>query len=181
MLPAAAERLFTIGHGAGSAGEFLHRCRRAALDAVVDVRSLPGSRRHPHFGRADMERWLPDAGLAYSWEPDLGGFRRPLPDSPNGGLRHPSFRGYADHMAGPAFASALRRVLEQGRSVRVAVMCSETLWWRCHRRLIADAAELLHGVEVEHIDGRGEQQRHRVTPGVQLESGVLVYRAVSTA
>lgn len=168
--------LFTIGHGAQPAGGFVERCRRAGVEAIVDVRSLPGSRRHPQFGQEEMERWLGVAGLAYTWEPDLGGFRKPRPDSPNQGLHHPSFRGYADHMGSTVFAAAVQRVLEAARSTRVAVMCSETLWWRCHRRLIADAVVLLHDVPVEHVDGSGACVPHRPTPGVHRENGTLVYR-----
>jgi uncharacterized protein (DUF488 family) len=123
-----------------------------------------------------MEGWLAAAEVGYRWEPDLGGFRRPAPDSANRGLRHPSFRGYADYMAQEAFAAALRRVLDEARDAHVAVMCSETLWWRCHRRLIADAAVLLHAVDVEHVDGRGLTEPHRPTPGVEREGATLVYR-----
>ena len=169
-------RLYTIGHGDQSAASFTNRSRRAELDAVVDVRSIPASRRHPDFVREAMERWVPGAGIRYRWEPELGGFRRALPDSVNTGLRNASFRGYADHMASAGFAEALGRVLGEATAARLAVMCSETLWWRCHRRLIADAATLLHGVEVLHIDGRGLLEPHRVTPEATVDGAVIVYR-----
>ena len=168
--------LHTIGHGALDAGVFMERSRRAGVEAIIDVRSVPASRRHPHFARDAMERWLHEARIGYRWEQELGGFRRPLPDSINLGLRHASFRGYADYMATPAFATALARVLVEAATARVAVMCSETLWWRCHRRLIADAAVLLHDVEVLHVDGRGRSEPHRVTPGAAVEDGVVIYR-----
>lgn len=168
--------LHTVGHGALEAADFLARSRRAELAAIVDVRSIPASRRHPQYAREAMERWLPEANIAYRWEQDLGGFRRPLPDSLNAGLRHASFRGYADYMATSPFATALARVLVDAALVRVAVMCSETLWWRCHRRLIADAVVLLHDVEVLHVDARGHTEPHRVTPGASVDDGVVVYR-----
>lgn len=172
---AATTVLFTIGHGATAAEQFLERCRRAGLERIVDVRSAPGSRRHPHFGRAEMERWLPAAGVGYRWEPGLGGFRQPLAASVNTGLRHPAFRGYADHMARPEFRAALAGVLQEARSARTAVMCSETLWWRCHRRLIADAAVVLCGADVLHVDGRGLLQPHRVTETAHVVGDDLVY------
>ena len=127
-----------------------------------------------------MARWLPPAGVGYRWEPALGGFRRPRPDSVNTGLRHPSFRGYADHIATQEFHEALRAVLEGARSEPTAVMCSETLWWRCHRRLIADAAVLLHGAAVRHVDGRGLLQPHRLTETAHVEGGALIYRAAGS-
>ena len=168
-------RLYTIGHGTSTASEFEHRCRVAGVELVVDVRSAPGSRRHPHFNRSEMERWLPAAGIAYVWESPLGGFRRPRPDSPNVGLRHPAFRGYADHMQTDEFRDALDTVLARAADMPTAVMCSETLWWRCHRRLLADAAVLLHDSDVQHIDARGPTEPHQLTAIARRAGDVLVY------
>ena len=168
--------LYTIGHGESSVEEFLARCRRAGIESIVDVRSIPASRRHPQFVGSAMDAWLRAAGIDYRWAPELGGFRRTSAQSPNTGLRHPSFRGYADYMATDAFAAALARVLDEAGRRRVAVMCSETLWWRCHRRLIADAAVLLHEAGVVHVDGRGDVEPHRVTPEAHREGSALVYR-----
>ena len=173
--------LLTIGHGADTADGFAARCSRNAVARIVDVRTAPGSRLHPQFGRTEMERWLPEAGVAYRGEKALGGFRKPLPDSLNGGLQHPSFRGYADYMSASEFHAALAAVLLEAATSTTAVMCSETLWWRCHRRLIADAATLLHGVEVVHIDGRGGTEPHRVTGEARVIDGVLRYPAVTDA
>ncbi|MGH7751091.1 MAG: DUF488 family protein, partial [Candidatus Dormibacteria bacterium] len=167
--------LHTIGHGESSVEEFLARARRAGLESIVDVRSIPASRRHPQFAGTAMDAWLRAAGIDYRWEPDLGGFRRASPESPNTGLHNVSFRGYADHMASHSFAAALAGVLDEAAERHVAVMCSETLWWRCHRRLIADAAVLLSGATVLHVDGRGEVQPHRVTPEARREDAILVY------
>lgn len=174
--PPVRAQLLTVGHGTASADAFATLVADAGVALVVDVRTAPGSRRHPHFNRAELERWLPSAGIGYRWERDLGGFRRPSPASPNTALRHPSFRGYADYMRGPAFDAAARRVLVEVRSTRVAVMCSETLWWRCHRRLIADAAVLRFDVDVSHLDHDGGLASHRLTDGVRRdEEGLLVY------
>lgn len=145
--------------------------------AVVDVRTAPGSRRHPQFARGELQRWLPAAGIGYRWERDLGGFRRPLPDSPNTALRHAGFRGYADYMATEAFSVALDGVLADAVQRPTAVMCAESLWWRCHRRLVADAAVLLRGVQVDHLGHDGRLTAHRPTAGVRVEGDRLVYDA----
>jgi uncharacterized protein (DUF488 family) len=142
------------------------------------VRSYPASRRNPQFAREQLERSLPAAGIGYRWEPRLGGFRAAAASSPNVALRHPSFRGYADHMATPAFRDALDEVLGEAALQPSAVMCSESLWWRCHRRLIADAATLLHDVEVVHLGHDGRQSAHRPTDGVRVAApDLLVYDA----
>lgn len=152
----------------------------AGVGLVIDVRTAPGSRRHPHFGRQALALWLPQAGIAYRWEPRLGGFRRPREDSVHVALRHPSFRAYADHMSTPEFHDALVAALAEAASRRTAVMCSETLWWRCHRRLIADAATLLHGVDVRHLGHDGRLSPHRLTDGARRAGTEVVYDAPPT-
>jgi len=161
----------TVGHGTAAAEVLAGLLSEAGVTAVVDVRSYPGSRRHPQFGRDRMEEWLPAAGLSYRWERDLGGFRRPRPDSPNAALRHPSFRGYADYMEEPAFGAALDGLVDQARTEAVAVMCSESLWWRCHRRLLADALVLWRACEVRHLGSDGRLAPHRLTEGVRAGPG----------
>lgn len=122
-----------------------------------------------------MARWVPDlAGASYEWRPALGGFRKTRPDSPNVALRHPAFRGYADYMQTAAFAQALDELLSEAKGERLAVMCSETLWWRCHRRLIADAATLMRGVDVLHVMHAGAPRPHVLTEGVRLLPGGLL-------
>ncbi len=173
----------TIGHGTASADELAALLRSAGVASLVDVRTVPKSRRHPHFWREELEVWIPQlAGCSYTWAPALGGFRKAHPDSRNFALRHPAFRGYADYMETPPFREALRDVLEQAAGVQTAVMCSESLWWRCHRRLIADAAQLLHGVEVLHLMHDGKLRPHVPTPGARVDaSGVLRYDDLTAA
>ncbi len=168
----APQRIYTFGHGSADEVAIASLLRQAGIEAVVDVRSVPKSRAHPHVWADRMASWIPHlAGATYEWRPQLGGFRRPLPESPNVTLRHPAFRGYADYMQTPPFGDALAQLLADAASVRTAIMCSETLWWRCHRRLISDALVLGRGVEVEHLMHSGAPQRHRLTDGVRLLTG----------
>ena len=168
--------LITVGHGTLGADAFAALVAGDYVEELVDVRSFPGSRRHPHFARAQMEEWLPQAGVAYRWEKPLGGFRTPRPDSPNVALRHRSFRGYADHMRTTEFVDALDRVVADASARAVAVMCSESLWWRCHRRLLADAVVLARGLEVRHLLHDGTSEPHRLTDGARLgDDGLPVY------
>lgn len=161
--------LLTLGHGTASADELARLIRDASIASVVDVRTIPKSRRHPQFWREEMERWVPAmSGAAYRWERRLGGFRKTRPESPNVALQHPSFRGYADYMESETFVAALNDVLGQAATAQTAVMCSETLWWRCHRRLIADAALLLHDVSVGHVMHDGTLRSHVPTAGVRV-------------
>ena len=145
------------------------------MTRVVDVRRHPGSRRWPHVARAALAEWLPAAGVAYQWQPDLGGRRPVAPDSPHVALRNAGFRGYADHMGGAAFRAALEAVLGQAELQVVAVMCSESVWWRCHRRLLADAAVLLHQATVVHPLHDGRLAPHALTEGVRRSGGDLRY------
>ena len=152
--------LYTIGHGTRSAEELIVVLREAGVDGVIDVRRFPGSRRHPHFAREALERSLPSAGVGYEWWETLGGRR----SSKGGSSRHSAlrvvaFRGYADHMDTNEFRASLARLEAAARSRRLAIMCAETLWWRCHRRMIADALTL-DGIEVVHLVGQGTSRPH---------------------
>jgi len=168
-------RLITVGHGTLPAEGLTSLLTAAGVQRLVDVRTAPGSRRHPHFGRLEMERWVPAAGIAYRWEPELGGWRKPAPDSRNTVLRHDGFRGYADYMATATFQDALTRLLSEATTTATAAMCSESLWWRCHRRLLADTAVLTRNVEVVHLGHDGRLAPHRVTEGARVEAGTVVY------
>ncbi len=169
--------LHTVGHGTLEADELARLLAAAGIELVVDVRSHPGSRRHPQFGRIAMERWLPEHGLAYTWEPALGGRRSPRPDTPHHALTVPAFRGYADHMTTPECAGALDRVLADAAARPTTVMCAESVWWRCHRRLLADAAVLLRHERVLHLFHDGRVAEHHPMEEARVEGGHLVYDA----
>ncbi len=165
---ASVTLLLTVGHGTLRSEELAELLASAGVQLVVDIRSAPGSRRHPHFGRDQMEQWLPAAEIDYRWEKDLGGHRRPVVGSANTALRHPGFRSYADYMATGSFAAGLARLLDDAAARPTAAMCAETLWWRCHRRLVADAAVLLEGASVYHLGHDGRLTAHRVTEGARM-------------
>lgn len=149
--------------------------RGAHLRWIVDVRSFPGSRRNPQFGREEMERWLPREGVAYSWIRELGGRRKPVSDSKHIALRDPAFRAYADHSATAGFLTGVDTLVALAEAEAAAVMCSESLWWRCHRRLLADHLVLLRGVDVVHLLHDGRLTPHVPTEGVRVAEGSLVY------
>lgn len=169
--------LYTVGHGTLDQDALAALLTGAGVERLLDVRRFPGSRRHPHVNRDALERWLPDHGIAYRWEEALGGRRSRSPDSPHVAIRDPAFRAYADHMATDEFAAALARVVDEAAGVTVAVLCAESVWWRCHRRFVADAATLLHGVEVRHLLHDGRLDLHRVTDGARLVDGRILYDA----
>ncbi len=167
--------IHTLGHGTLPAEELVALVSAAAVRRVVDVRSHPGSRRNPQFDRSEMERWLPAAGISYTWMPSLGGRRRPRKDSRNVALRHDAFRGYADHMASPEFLDGVAELLVVAATEPSTVMCSEAVWWRCHRRLLADHLVLIRDVDVVHLMHDGRRTAHAPTPGGRLVDGELVY------
>jgi uncharacterized protein (DUF488 family) len=171
--------LYSVGHGARSADEFVAILQAAGVRRVVDVRTAPGSKRHPQFGRAELEKTLGRAGIEYEWRKELGGWRRPRPDSPHVALRSAAFRGYADHMQGGEFEDALRWLMDRAADGSTAFMCAESLWWRCHRRMIADAL-VARGAEVMHLGDRGRKDRHQLHPSARVEGGMLVYDRADT-
>jgi uncharacterized protein (DUF488 family) len=177
-----AGELFTLGHGTMGREALAELLRGAGVSMVVDVRSVPGSRHNPDATRAALTEWLPAAGIGYRWERELGGFRRPRPDSPDIVWRNSSFRGYAGYARDPRFLAALDRLLGEAEWARTAVMCSESVWWRCHRRIIADVAVLAHGWTVRHLMPAGRLADHTPTPGARLRpDGLLVYDDLSAA
>ena len=160
-----SSRLFTVGHGTRSVDELAVVVTGAGVPTIVDVRRFPGSRRHPHLARANLEAQLPTRGVAYEWCEALGGRRRRVAGSRHTAWRNDAFAAYADHMDTPEFRLALDDLLDR---LPLAVMCAETLWWRCHRRLIADAATL-QGVEVTHLLDEGKSQPHRLHEAVRRD------------
>ena len=170
--------LLTFGHGTATAERMTELLRTADVAVLVDVRTAPGSRRHPHVARAELERWLPEAGVSYRWDKRLGGFRKAAPDSPDTAWREDMFRGYAAHMRTEDFQDAMDEVLAQAAADRTVVMCAESLWWRCHRRLLADFAVAARGVPVRHLLHDGRIEDHRLSPGLRRrDDGLLVYDA----
>lgn len=170
--------LLSVGHGTASKDELLERLALGSVTSLVDIRTAPGSRRHPHLGRDELEEWLPAAGIAYRWDPRLGGFRKPAPDSPDVVWQNDSFRGYAGHLRTPQAQQALAELASA--TARTAFMCSETVWWRCHRRLVSDALVLLYDLRVGHLMP-GRISPHRVTEGARVEGEVLVYDGGASA
>lgn len=170
--------LLTIGHDTSDRAELIARLRTAGVASVVDVRRYPGSRRDPEMAREAMERWLPESGVAYRWEPRLGGRRRVRRDRAerDGWWRVEAFRAYADHMRSEEFGAALDQLVAEADGT-LAVMCSEFVWWRCHRRLIADAAVLLRGVPVVHVMPDGGRRSHEPSAGAVVVDGLLGYPA----
>jgi uncharacterized protein (DUF488 family) len=168
--------LLTYGHGTESEERTVATLAGAGVASLVDIRTAPGSRRNPQFARAAMEEWLPGARVAYRWEKRLGGFRQPSAGNPDVAWRESMFRGYAEHMRSADFGAAIDAVLAEAESRQVAVMCSESLWWRCHRRLVADFVSAARGVEVRHLMHDGRLQPHRLSDGLRLrDDGLLVY------
>lgn len=173
-----AGELLTFGHGTAGRDEIVALLRGAGVRAVVDVRTAPGSRRNPDVVRAELERWLPEEGFGYRWEKRLGGFRRLAPDSPDVVWRNESFRAYAGYAREPAFVEAVDELLAGAEQETTAVMCSESVWWRCHRRIVADFVRLARGVPVRHLMHDGRLVPHELTEGVRRrEDGLLVYDA----
>jgi uncharacterized protein (DUF488 family) len=168
-------RLWTVGHGTLPADRILELLAGVPVVGVVDIRSFPGSRHNPQYGRATMEEWLPAAGVDYRWMPSLGGRRRPSTGSPHVALRHPAFRAYADHMETAEFVGGVADLVDVAGREPTAVMCSESVWWRCHRRLLADYLTLVCGVEVAHLMHDGRVTAHPVTDGARLVDGALRY------
>ena len=165
----------TIGHSTRPADEFVRILRAHDIELVVDVRRFPGSRRLPQYGPA-LAGTLTDHGIAYAWLPQLGGRRRATPDSINDGWRHAAFRGYADHVATEEFAEGLFELLLLAHGLRTVIMCAEVLWWRCHRRLIADVLTSL-GVPVVHLRDERPGEPHRLAAPARLIAGRLSYAA----
>jgi uncharacterized protein (DUF488 family) len=171
--------IWTVGHSTRTAEEFLALLRAHSVEAIADVRRFPGSRRHPHFGRDQLEPFLTTHGIQYAWMPDLGGRRNPVKDSHNTGWRVAAFRGYADYMETAAFREAMEKLLGLGKSKRTAVMCAEALWWQCHRRLISDWL-VAHGFEVMHIESETKASPHRLIAPARMVDGQLSYGAEQT-
>ena len=172
--------VWTIGHSTRPIGEFLDLLAEHGIEALADVRRYPGSRHQPQYGRDTLPATLEHAGLVYRWFPALGGRRTPAPDSPNTGWRSAAFRGYADYLATEPFAEGLMELAMLAGGLRTAIMCAEAVWWRCHRRIVADYL-LARGLHVGHVLGAGRVDPAAITPGAVVDpDGRIRYPGPST-
>lgn len=166
--------IFTIGHSTRSLDEFVALLHAHGVSQLGDVRTVPKSRRHPHFAGDALAVSLPAVGIAYRHLPALGGLRKPRRDSTNSAWRHEGFRGYADYMESAAFGNALDDLMAWARASPTAVMCAEAVWWRCHRQLIADAL-VARGVTVQHIQTATSAPAHKLTEFAQVAGDRVSY------
>lgn len=170
--------VYSIGHSTRSLEELVALLHEYGVGVLADIRTAPGSRRLPQFGRASLASELPRRGLAYVHLPELGGFRKPRPDSRNTAWRNASFRGYADYMETPEFEAGLERLIGlrggAGSGGALAMMCAEAVPWRCHRSLVADAL-FARGLVVQHILGPGDLRPHTLTPFARVDGTDTFY------
>jgi uncharacterized protein (DUF488 family) len=177
MAPDESVKVWTIGHSTRAIDEFIAALKSVGIERVVDVRSFPGSRRYPQFGKDKLAASLAVAGIEYVHFPELGGRRRARPDSLNLAWRNEGFRGYADYMETANFRDGIRRLLDLALAKRTAVMCAEAVWWRCHRSLISDYLKAAD-VEVVHVIDANRCESHPFTSAARIVNGELSYRAL---
>ena len=166
--------VWTIGHSTRSGEEFARILTAHGIELVADVRRFPGSRRLPQFTSETLEHDLARSDILYRWLPALGGRRTPNRSSRNLAWRHPAFRAYADHVGTEDFAEGLEELLMLSYGLRAAIMCAELLWWRCHRRIVADVLTSL-GTRVIHLRDEGAGELHQITPPARVIRGELTY------
>ena len=170
-------KIWTVGHSTRGGKEFVEILLAHEIKVLLDVRTFPSSRRYPQFNRASLASALALQEILYQHEPRLGGRRTPRPDSHNTAWRNAQFRGYADHMETEEFKNGVRELLELSASARVAVMCAEAVWWKCHRSLIADYFKA-EGHEVVHIVDAKKTEEHPFTTAARIVDGKLSYRGL---
>ncbi len=170
-------RLWTIGHSTRSAEEFNQILAAHKVKALVDVRSFPGSRRYPQFNKQQLANSVQASGIAYFHLPELGGRRQTRKDSKNTAWKNQSFRGYADHMETAEFQRGIELLMKIAGEKRVAIMCAEALWWRCHRSLISDFLKA-RGVEVIHILAATHTETHPYTSAARIVDDELSYEGL---
>jgi uncharacterized protein (DUF488 family) len=168
--------IWTVGHSTRTFEHFLELLHSQNIQAIADVRRFPGSRKYPQFNAESLESSLREHEVAYEWFQDLGGRRKPNPNSQNVAWRNASFRAYADYIQTNEFREGLSRLIQLAREKRTAIMCSEAVWWRCHRSLISDVLKV-EGVEVLHILEIGKVVEHPYTSAATIVDGRLSYDA----
>jgi uncharacterized protein (DUF488 family) len=168
-------RIWTIGHSTRTIEEFISLLKGNDIKLLVDVRSLPGSKRYPQFNKEALSDSLNKAGIRYERFPELGGRRKAKPESKNTAWRNASFRGYADHMETDEFRKGIERLLDlTAKAGPAAIMCAEAVWWRCHRSLISDYLKAC-GIEVMHILDAHKIEPHPYTSAARIVDGKLSY------
>ncbi|TYB91218.1 DUF488 family protein [Oceaniovalibus sp. ACAM 378] len=174
----------TVGHSNRSLAEFVDILQRARVQTVCDVRSFPRSRTNPWFNIDSLPKELERYQIGYRHFPDLGGRRNiqhDIPDDVNAFWRNRSFHNYADYAMSEQFAQAYRALVELGEQQIIAMMCSEAVWWRCHRRIITDYL-ILNGYDVIHLMGNGREDPAKPTPGAdRIAAGKVIYPAAAGA
>ena len=171
--------VFTIGHSTRPLVEFLALLDAHGVKQIADIRSVPRSRRHPHFSIDALEASLSQAGVTYRHFRDLGGLRKPKPDSRNLGWRHEGFRGYADYLETAQFDRALAELMVFAATAPTATMCAEAVWWRCHRQIVADVL-VARGVDVRHITSSAAAAPHALTDFARVAGdGRITYPGVA--
>ena len=171
-----SKELWTIGHSTRTLSEFLGMLKSFDIEALVDVRHFPGSRKFPHFNTEVLAEAMSADGIKYEHIVSLGGRRKPYPDSQNTAWRHPAFRGYADYMGTPEFREGIDHLKVIALNFRTAIMCSEAVWWRCHRSLIADLLKS-EGWNVYHILSATKATEHPFTAPARVVNGNLSYQS----
>ena len=168
-------RLWTIGHSTRKIDQFTSLLEENGIKLVVDVRGMPGSKRYPQFNKEALAQSLCERGMRYEHLPELGGRRKPRPDSRNTAWRNASFRGYADYMETEEFRKGIERLVDLTSEVGpAAIMCAEAVWWRCHRALISDYLKV-RGIEVIHIVDANKTEPHPYTSAARMVGGALSY------
>lgn len=168
-------QIWTIGHSTHPLEEFLEWLKEYRIEALVDIRRYPGSRKYPHFNKDSLAESLPKNDILYYHFENLGGRRKAKPDSVNQVWRHPSFRGYADYMETEEFRSTIEELKTIAAEKRTAIMCSEAVWWSCHRAMVSDQLKA-DGWKVLHIMGKAKTTEHPYTKPAKIEKGKLLYR-----
>lgn len=169
-----AGTVFTLGHSTLPIEKFIAILQAYAIVQLIDVRKIPRSRHNPQYGSEALAASLAGAGIGYRWLQALGGLHHSRPDSPNGGWRNKSFRGYADYMQTDAFRHGVEELIAISRDRRTAIMCAEALPWRCHRSLVADALSV-RGVPTVEIFSQTNCRPHQPTPFAQVEGTHITY------
>ncbi|HQW43712.1 MAG: DUF488 domain-containing protein [Chitinophagaceae bacterium] len=170
--------IYTIGHSTHSLDEFLNLLRSFDIKIIADIRSLPGSRRFPQFNMENLKISLEETGIQYIHLADLGGRRKMKKDSKNNRWNNDSFRGYADYMETNEFENAIVYLEDIALAQRTAYMCSEAVWWRCHRSMVSDYLKV-RGWQVMHIMGIGKAEEHPYTAPARIVNGALTYKDAS--